>query len=221
MTVAPKKAPARKAASKAEATPTAAKKSAPAKAEPEAVIEAAAEPVVNTAQEAPAEKAQSTDDAASTPAPFPTLFPAPFLGLFPNADASGFDLTDAGRELAEHSLKSVREMADAARCSMIEQGEALGESASLATENARHLRQMMLDASSANVTSGFAFLGDLFAAKSISDVMELQSGFFAKQVDVMTGQGHAFQEALTKSYEETTAPVRNAAGKLMEKNKAA
>ena len=64
-----------------------------------------------------------------------------------------------------------------------------------------------LDATQANSDASFAFAKDLFGAKTLSEVIELQSTFARKQFDAFAAQFKEFQSLTEKLVTETTKPV--------------
>lgn len=79
------------------------------------------------------------------------------------------------------------------------------------------LNKKALDAAQANISAGFDFARDIMTAKTFGDVIEMQTAFARKQFDAVAEQNKDFQETLTKSVEEVSAPVK----KAMENFKAA
>lgn len=65
-------------------------------------------------------------------------------------------------------------------------------------------------AARANTEAGFAHLEALVAAKSLSEVIELQTAFLRKAVETAVEQGKDFQAASTKAAEEVSKPMKEA-----------
>ena len=194
MTTAAKKAPARKKApaKKAAATP------APAKAE---TVEAPA---------LKAEKPVATEAPAAA-----AMFALPSFEM-PTALASD-DVVD----LAEKSIANARDFYEQAKASMEEKSNAFEKSMLAATESSKDLQGKVVEAAKSNIDAGFSFLNGMIAAKSLSEAIELQSSFAAKQFETLSAQGKDIQESLTKSFEEASAPMKAAADKAMESLKVA
>ncbi len=62
----------------------------------------------------------------------------------------------------------------------------------------------------ANTEAGFAHLEALVAAKSLSEVIELQTAFLRKAVETAIEQGKDFQTASTKAAEDVAKPMKEA-----------
>lgn len=208
MTTAAKKAPVRKKApAKAAATATPAEevKAAPAKevapkAAPEAEVKAETPKATPKAAEAPVAAAMFSLPSFEMPSSLPSQ-----------------DMVD----LAEKSIANARDFYEQTKASLEEQGSALEKSIALATESSKDFQGKMVEAAKSNMEAGFSFLTGLIAAKSISEAIELQTAFAAKQFETVTAQGKDLQDSLTKGLEETTAPIKAAAGKAMESLKIA
>ncbi|WP_114011344.1 phasin family protein [Cohaesibacter intestini] len=210
MTTAAKKAPVRKKApAKAAAAATSSKdvKAAAAASPAEEAKTPAAEP------KAAAPKARKT--AGEAPAVAAGLFAMPSFDM-PTSLAS-HEMTD----LAEKSIANARDLYEQAKSSFEDQTSAVEKSFELATESSRDIQGKMVDAARANMDAGFSFLNGLIAAKSISEAIELQTSFAAKQFETLSAQGKDIQDGLTKSMEEATVPMKAAAGKAMESLKIA
>jgi len=67
-----------------------------------------------------------------------------------------------------------------------------------------------ITAARANAEAGFAHLEALVAAKSLSEVIELQTAFARKAVETAIEQAKDFQAASTKAAEEVSKPFKDA-----------
>ena len=65
----------------------------------------------------------------------------------------------------------------------------------------------MLEAGKTNSDASFALVKDLFGAKTMSDVMELQSAFARKQFEAFSAQFKEFQGLTEQFVTDTTKPV--------------
>ena len=77
------------------------------------------------------------------------------------------------------------------------------------------LNKKALDAAQSNVEAGFDFARDIMSAKTVGDMIEMQTSFARKQFDTLSGQSKDMQDALTQSIEEVSAPVKEAAEKVL------
>ena len=72
-----------------------------------------------------------------------------------------------------------------------------------------------------NAESGFAHLEALVAAKTLSEVIELQTSYLRKRVETSVEQAKDFQAATSKAVEDVSKPVKTAFEKALKDVKAA
>lgn len=125
------------------------------------------------------------------------------------------------REFTEQSVAKARESYEKARATAEEQNAAIEKSLDTARESTMAMNKKALDAAQANVEAGFDFAREILGAKTLGDAIEMQTAFARKQFDAMSAQAKDFQESMTKSIDEVSAPVKKAAEKAMEDIKAA
>jgi phasin len=73
----------------------------------------------------------------------------------------------------------------------------------------------------ANAEANFSHLEALVGAKSLSEVVELQTAFLRKRVEMSVEQAKDFQVVATKAAEEVAAPFKTAFEKAMKELKVA
>ena len=73
-----------------------------------------------------------------------------------------------------------------------------------------------LDATKTNSDASFAFAKDLFGAKTLSEVIELQSTFARQQFDAFAARFKEFQSLTEKLVTETTKPVTDKVEKTFQ-----
>ncbi len=123
---------------------------------------------------------------------------------FPTAS---FEVPAAFREFAEKSVTQARD----AYAKMKNAGEEATGLVEETFENARDgalaIGVKAIDAAKSNSDASFALARDIFGAKTMSEVIELQSAFARKQFEAMTTQIKEFQELGEKVMTTTTRPV--------------
>jgi len=72
-----------------------------------------------------------------------------------------------------------------------------------------------------NAETGFAHLEALAGAKSLSEIVELQSAYLRKRVELTVEQAKDFQSVASKAAEDVTKPVKTAFEKALKDIKAA
>jgi phasin len=73
----------------------------------------------------------------------------------------------------------------------------------------------------AGAEANFAHLEALVGAKSLSEILELQTGFMRKSYEMLVEQAKDFQAASTKAAEDVTKPAKTAFEKAMKEFKVA
>ena len=72
-----------------------------------------------------------------------------------------------------------------------------------------------------NTEAGFAHLEALVGAKTLSEVIELQTSFLRKRVELMVEQAKDLQAVSTKAAEDVTKPLKAAFEKATKELKVA
>lgn len=108
-------------------------------------------------------------------------------------------------------MKSGAETAQKALETSFEQARTVGSEFSLKS----------IAAARTNAEAGFAHLEALVAAKSLSEVMELQTAFIRKAVETAIEQTRDFQAASTKAAEDVSRPLKDVFEKSVQELKVA
>jgi len=90
-----------------------------------------------------------------------------------------------------------------------------------AREGALAIGVKVLEAGKTNSDASFALVKDLFGAKTMSDVMELQSAFARKQFEAFSAQFKEFQGLTEQLVTDTTKPVTDQVEKTFKDLKVA
>ncbi len=138
---------------------------------------------------------------------------------FPSFDAT--KATDQFRAFAEKSveqskqaytkLKSGAEDAQKAMETTFETAKAVSSDLSLKT----------ITAFRANAEAGFAHLEALVGAKTLSEVIELQTAFLRSRAEAGVEQAKEFQAAASKAAEKVSAPIKTVFEKTVKELKVA
>ncbi|TIU69539.1 MAG: phasin, partial [Mesorhizobium sp.] len=73
----------------------------------------------------------------------------------------------------------------------------------------------------ANADAGFSHLEALVSAKSLSEVVELQTAFLRKRAELAVEQAKEFQAVASKAAEDVSKPIKTAFEKALKDIKAA
>lgn len=132
-----------------------------------------------------------------------------------------FDVPAAFRDLAEKSVTSARDTYAKLKSATDDATGLVEETFETAREGAFALGVKTLDAAKTNSDASFAFARDLFGARTVSEVIELQSSFARKQFDAFSEQFKEFQALGEKYVTEATKPVTEKVEKTMKELKVA
>ena len=155
--------------------------------------------------------AKTTKAARTAANPFEAFsFPAPT-----------FEVPAAFREFAEKSVTTARDTYTKIKSVADEATGLLEETLETAREGAFAIGVTALDAAKSNSDASFALARDLFGAKTVSEVIELQTAFARKQFDAFASQFKEFQELTGKLVADTTKPVADKVEKTFKELKVA
>jgi phasin len=95
------------------------------------------------------------------------------------------------------------------------------ETLETAREGAYAMGIKAVDAAKVNTDASFSFARDLFGAKTMADVIELQNAFARKQFDTLSTQFKDFQALTEKYVTAATKPVSDKVQKTLKDLKVA
>jgi phasin len=138
---------------------------------------------------------------------------------FPAFDAS--KATDQIRAFAEKGVEQSKEAYAKLKTGAEETQKALETTLETVKSASTDLSLKSIAAMRANAEAGFAHLESLIGAKSLSEVVELQTAFVRKRVEMTVEQVKDFQTASTKVAEEVSKPMKNVFEKALKELKVA
>ena len=138
---------------------------------------------------------------------------------FPSFDAS--KATDQIRAFAEKGVEQSKEAYAKLKTGAEEAQKALETTFETARSVSGDLSLKTISAFRANAESSFAHLEALVAAKSLSEVIELQTSFLRKRVETGVEQAKDFQAAAGKAAEKVSAPMKTVFEKAVKELKVA
>jgi len=138
---------------------------------------------------------------------------------FPTFDAE--KATDQFRAFAEKGVEQSKE----AYAKLKIGGESAQKAIESTFENAKSVAGEFslksIATARANAEAGFAHLEALVGAKSLSELIELQTSFVRKSVETAVEQAKDFQSASTKAAEDVSKPIKDAVEKAFKELKVA
>lgn len=135
--------------------------------------------------------------------------------------APSFEVPAAFRDFAEKSVSNARDTYAKMKSAADDATGLVEETFETAREGAFAIGVKAIDAAKTNSDASFAHAKDLFGAKSMSELIELQSSFARKQFDALTEQFKEFQALGEKFVTDTTKPVTEKVEKTMKDMKVA
>jgi phasin len=138
---------------------------------------------------------------------------------FPTFDAS--KATDQIRAFAEKGVEQSKEAYAKIKTGAEETQKALESTFETAKSVSSDLSLKTISAFRANAEAGFAHLEALVGAKTLSDLIELQTSFLRKRVELGVEQAKEFQAVATKAAEQVSAPIKTVFEKAVKELKVA
>jgi phasin len=138
---------------------------------------------------------------------------------FPSFDAS--KATDQIRAFAEKGVEQSKEAYAKLKTGAEDTQKALESTFETAKTVSSDLSLKTIAALRANTEAGLSHFEALIGAKSLSEVVELQTAFLRKQVEMTVEQAKDFQTVASKAAEDVSKPIKTAFEKAMKEVKAA
>ncbi|PBC07588.1 phasin [Mesorhizobium sp. WSM3859] len=138
---------------------------------------------------------------------------------FPSFDAS--KATDQIRAFAEKGVEQSKEAYAKLKTGAEETQKVLESTYETAKAVSSDVSLKAIAALRANAEAGFSHLEALVGAKTLSEVVELQTAFLRKRAELAVEQAKEFQAVATKAVEDVSKPVKSAFEKAIKDAKAA
>lgn len=141
-----------------------------------------------------------------------------------NIEFSAFDASKATDQLRSFTEKGVEQSKEAyakVKAGAEEAQKAIESTFETAKTVSNDLSLKTIAALRANAEAGFAHLEALVAAKSLSEVVELQTAYLRKRVEMVVDQAKGLQAATSKAAEDVAQPLKGAFEKALKELKVA
>ena len=138
---------------------------------------------------------------------------------FPTFDAS--KATDQFRAFAEKGVEQSKEAYAKLKSGAEETQKAFEASYKSVRAVSSEMSLKTIAALRANAEASFAHLEALVGARSLSEVIELQTSFLRKRVEMGVAQAKDFQAVATKAAEDVARPLKSVVEKTFQDLKAA
>ncbi len=143
---------------------------------------------------------------------------------FGNVEYPSFDTTKATEQLrafAEKGVETSKEAYAKMKSGAEETQKALETSFEAAKTVSTDLSLKTVSAMRANAEAGFSHIEALIGAKSLSEVLELQTSFLRQRVEAVVEQVKEVQAVTSKAAEDVSRPIKTAFEKAAKELKVA
>jgi phasin len=136
-----------------------------------------------------------------------TAYEAPTLEM-PSFEIPKMEIPAAFREFAEKSVSQAKDNWDKMKAVTEEATDMIETSYSTASKGAADYGLALIDAARANTNAAFDFFGQIMAAKSLSEVIELSTSHTRKQFETLSAQAKDLSALAQKVATETAEPLK-------------
>ncbi len=134
----------------------------------------------------------------------------------PKFEVPNVEMPAAFREFAERGVAQAKDTYEKMKAAAEEATDVLETTYSTASKGASDYGLKVIEATRANTNAAFDFAGELLAAKTMSEVMELSSAHARKQFEAMTAQSKELGALAQKLAAETTEPLKSGMSKAFK-----
>jgi phasin len=117
-------------------------------------------------------------------------------------------IPESVRALAEKSVSETRNLYERSKTALEAGLDVVEKAIDAAGQGAAALNRKVIDIAQRNVNSGFDLAKSLAGAKTVAQAVELQSGYWQKQVGALSAQAEEIQALSTKIAADTFEPIK-------------
>jgi phasin len=143
--------------------------------------------------------------------------PKPQTPPFPGSVFTGIETPAAFRDIAEKSLSNAKDHYEKMKSAAEEATGVLEETYATATKGASNYSLKVLEVARTNTNAAFDFASELFAAKSLSEVVELSTAHARKQFETAAAQTKELAALAQKVATEAAEPIKDGMTKAVKK----
>ncbi|MBV1699418.1 MAG: phasin [Hyphomicrobiales bacterium] len=158
----------------------------------------------------------TTAPKMKTSKPASTAFEMPKFEM-PKFDMPKVEMPAAFREMAERGVAQAKDTYEKMKAAAEEATDVLETTYSTATRGASDYGLKVIEVARANTNAAFDFAGEIMAAKTLSEVVELASAHARKQFETLTAQGKELGTLAQKVATEAAEPIKNGVNKAFSK----
>ena len=135
----------------------------------------------------------------------------------PKFEIPKVEMPAAFREFAERGVAQCKDTYEKMKAAAEEATDVLETTYSTASKGASDYGMKVIEAARTNTNAAFDFFGELIAAKSPSEVIELSSTHARKQFEALTEQSKELSALAQKVATETVEPIKSGMNKAFAK----
>ena len=162
--------------------------------------------------------AEATTNApkVKTAKPATSVFEIPKFEL-PRFDIPKVEMPAAFREFAERGVAQAKDTYEKMKAAAEEATDVLETTYSTATKGASDYGLKVIEVARVNTNAAFDFAGEVMAAKTLSEVIELTSAHARKQFEALTQQSKELGALAQKVATDTAEPIKSGMNKAFSK----
>jgi phasin len=135
----------------------------------------------------------------------------------PKFDMPKVEMPAAFREFAERGVAQCKDTYEKMKAAAEEATDVLETTYTTASKGASEYGLKVIETTRTNTNANFDFAGQLLAAKSLSEVIELSSAHARKQFETLTEQAKELSALAQKVTTETAEPMKSGMSKAFTK----
>ena len=135
----------------------------------------------------------------------------------PKFDMPKVEMPAAFREFAERGVAQAKDTYEKMKAAAEEATDVLETTYSTATKGASDYGLKVIEVARVNTNAAFDFAGEVMAAKTLSEVVELTSAHARKQFEALTQQSKELNALAQKVATETAEPIKSGVNKAFSK----
>jgi phasin len=161
-------------------------------------------------------EATTTAPKVKTTKPATGVFEMPKFEM-PKFDIPQVEMPAAFREFAERGVAQAKDTYEKMKAAAEEATDVLETTYSTATKGASDYGLKVIEVARVNTNAAFDFAGEVMAAKTLSEVVELTSAHARKQFETLTLQSKELGALAQKVATETAEPIKSGMNKAFSK----
>ena len=135
----------------------------------------------------------------------------------PKFEIPKVEMPAAFREFAERGVAQAKDTYEKMKAAAEEATDVLETTYSTASKGASDYGMKVIEAARVNTNAAFDYAGELLAAKTLSEVIELSSTHARKQFEALTAQSKDLGALAQKVATETAEPIKSGMSKAFTK----